>query len=382
MNNSNCITKIPQDIKCKLNPENNTITIKAGSKIYFPAGFEEDDTTLKFNTIILENDINCNYIYAVQALCCLRSDTLEAFSLYTQQCYSGDTLPSISSSAGPGVFWYDTVNNLIKYSADKGQTWLDYTLSLPIFLATGNNQELGQNWKSLDQVFNGFGYIGSELFVLPNVEIAATQGKTIEGLLHSIRLVTENILIYDISATTQTNKEIILYNNSNGKCDIICAPQTYTIPTLGYVYYDEINNYIHISEPPFNAAIVGSVFINSDRRINKLRTKNIINFTDSSQITQQTSISKISIDLELGPSNTTYIIPANGWLFLDKQANTNQYIQLIEKDNYYNQTVYSSQTNSRLTILLPVKKEMQIVAVYTATGNTNAFRFIYAEGAI
>lgn len=75
-------------------------------------------------------------------------------------------------------------------------------------------------------------------------------------------------------------------------------------------------------------------------------------------------------------------MPANGWLFLDKQANTNQYIQLIEKNNYYNQTVYSSQTNSRLTILLPVKKEMQIVSVYTATGDTNAFRFIYAEGAI
>ena len=43
-NVTNCITKIPQDIKLELN--NGTLTLKAGSKVYVPNGFEQDQTKL------------------------------------------------------------------------------------------------------------------------------------------------------------------------------------------------------------------------------------------------------------------------------------------------------------------------------------------------
>ena len=56
---SNCITEIPQDIKLELNSDY-SITLKAGSKLYIPNGFETDGTTRKFDTKIIESDINFN----------------------------------------------------------------------------------------------------------------------------------------------------------------------------------------------------------------------------------------------------------------------------------------------------------------------------------
>lgn len=41
---TNCITEIPQDIKLELN--NGTLTLKAGSKVYVPNGFETSTKTL------------------------------------------------------------------------------------------------------------------------------------------------------------------------------------------------------------------------------------------------------------------------------------------------------------------------------------------------
>ena len=50
-NITNCITEISQDIKVELN--NGTLTLKAGSKVYVPNGFEEDGTTPKFDIKIV-----------------------------------------------------------------------------------------------------------------------------------------------------------------------------------------------------------------------------------------------------------------------------------------------------------------------------------------
>ena len=45
-NVTNCITGIPQDIKLELS--SGTLTLKAGSKVYVPNGFEQDGTTKKY----------------------------------------------------------------------------------------------------------------------------------------------------------------------------------------------------------------------------------------------------------------------------------------------------------------------------------------------
>ena len=50
---TNCITKIPQDIKLELNE--GVLTLKAGSKIYYPNGKDESGNNL-FTTYIVQSD--------------------------------------------------------------------------------------------------------------------------------------------------------------------------------------------------------------------------------------------------------------------------------------------------------------------------------------
>lgn len=51
--------RIPQDIKLELN--NGTLTLKAGSRVYVPNGFESDGTTPKFILKTIQSDITSNY---------------------------------------------------------------------------------------------------------------------------------------------------------------------------------------------------------------------------------------------------------------------------------------------------------------------------------
>lgn len=92
--------------------------------------------------------------------------------------------------------------------------------------------------------------------------------------------------------------------------------------------------------------------------------------------------SKKSIDISLQPSGFTYTAPANGYIYLDKQAQVQQYIQILEENNIYGQTVYAPIENSRLSIMLPIKKGSIVNIAYTADGATNAFKFIYANSEV
>ena len=56
---TNCITEIPQDIKLEL--ADGVLTLKAGSKVYVPNGFEEDGTTPKFDEIKVNTDLTMTY---------------------------------------------------------------------------------------------------------------------------------------------------------------------------------------------------------------------------------------------------------------------------------------------------------------------------------
>jgi hypothetical protein len=70
---TNCITEIPQDIKLEL--ANGVLTLKAGSKVYVPNGFEQDGTTPKFDVVTIENDLSINETFSGDVICCLFYNT-------------------------------------------------------------------------------------------------------------------------------------------------------------------------------------------------------------------------------------------------------------------------------------------------------------------
>ena len=180
---SNCLTQIPQDVKLELS--SGKFTLKAGSKVYVPNGVGN------FDVVTIESDVSQSIAHLTQAFLCfdVENNTFKASS-YTS---SGTTAPS--SFEGP-TLWYDTASNKIKYTENSGATWSSNALSLPIAIVTSGRRDA-----SIDKVFNGFGYIGSMIFVLPNVKGLIPDGRNADGTLKNIPLVCTSVLTRELTGT-------------------------------------------------------------------------------------------------------------------------------------------------------------------------------------
>ena len=174
---TNRILEIPQDIKLEL--VDGTLTLKAGSKVYVPNEFEVDGTTPKFDVVTIEND--------VQLLSSLTSayadgDYSWRYTKDLNKIQGGtNVLKQIQSqtydSSAQYCMFYDTTNNIIKYTTDSGATW-ESGYSLPFCLS---QLKSGKGLTSIDQIFNGFGYIGSTVFALPGVKVQIPNGRNEDG---------------------------------------------------------------------------------------------------------------------------------------------------------------------------------------------------------
>lgn len=223
-NVTNCITEIPQDIKLELN--DGTLTLKAGSKVYVPNGFESDGTTPKFDAVTIESDLNCaTFGTSAQVFQILNPSNNNFYSRSYSQTCSG-----ASPISGTYVVWYDTVNNLVKSTSDGGSTWAT-GFALPISLATSD----GSSYTSIDQVFNGFGYIGSTIFALPGVKGLFPNGRNEDGSLKNISFELDSVKI-------MTN----LGSSDFRNCVIWSTDLSIGHP-MG-VTYDSVNNMTYESE--------------------------------------------------------------------------------------------------------------------------------------
>lgn len=177
-NISNCITEIPQDIKLELN--NGTLTLKAGSKVYVPNDFEADGTTLKFDVVNIQKDITVNPPYTNEPLFIYYNNNGIEQAANNAQC-SGT-----SNTVGAG-YWYDTSNNSIKRINAYEVAYSG--VSFPLAIVNASNG----SWTSIDQVFNGFGYIGSTIFALPGVKGLIPNSRNADGSLKSIEILLDSV---------------------------------------------------------------------------------------------------------------------------------------------------------------------------------------------
>lgn len=150
---TNCLTEIPQDIKLELS--NGTLTLKAGSKVYVPNGVGE------FDIKTLSKDLQYKGYYSDTRMIVVNSNLQGLDGLSPENLYSGNSAPKNTKY----MFWYDTANNIIKLSSDTGSSWTGQ-YSLPICIETSSSSAI----TSIDQVFNGFGYIGNTIFALPGIK--------------------------------------------------------------------------------------------------------------------------------------------------------------------------------------------------------------------
>ena len=343
-NVTNCITEIPQDIKLELN--NGTLTLKAGSKVYVPNGvgvFDVVTLTADKTSTQLSNDTRL-YFY--------NGSYIEKFPV--TQCYSGSTAPSGQTY----MFWYDTTNNVVKRTTNSGSTW-ESGWSLPFCIATASSGAL----TSIDQVFNGFGYIGSTVFYLPGVKGLIPNGRNADGSLKNIEWVTTYVLTNQVSP----NCIIGMRGNAIGSTDAY--------------KYDEQKNQNLNNDLFWNVTTIGKSLRDGMIMLNK-NVFHALDYNDSSTISGWAMPSSRYVDLTLGASGATYTAPANGYFCLDKAGTQNEYIDIRNNTTglLRSKTTISAPGTESIAVYMPCKKGDEIAVVYTATGTTNRFRFIYAEG--
>jgi len=169
---------IPEDIKLELN--NGTLTLKSGSIVTFADGSQYQTTSDKTAT---SGGTLGTYII------CASSTHIDWYKI--ENVFSGASAPSGFSLSG---LWYDTTNNVLKRSTDGGATWTQTNVSLPIAIISAN-----YGFSGIIQVFNGFGYIGSSIFILPGVEGFYPNGK--DGFKYLFKTTKiNNLLVRNLTA--------------------------------------------------------------------------------------------------------------------------------------------------------------------------------------
>ena len=161
-NITNCITAIPQDIKLEIRNGNivtaDTCTVYKGdgSTYTLPASTNFSHATSAGTFMLIWTGVGARH-------------------QNTNLCFSGSTAPAQGSFSGSYAAWYDTTNKVIKLTNDGGSTWIgDNSFPLCVYKSTGSAAT------SIDQVFNGFGYIGSTIFALPGVEGLIPNGRNVD----------------------------------------------------------------------------------------------------------------------------------------------------------------------------------------------------------
>ena len=90
-------------------------------------------------------------------------------------------------------------------------------------------------------------------------------------------------------------------------------------------------------------------------------------------------------DLTLGASDTYYTAPSDGYFLIGKTANSGQFFNAYivpanSTDRLLGANRYSNTNGVQQVISLPARKGQRLYITYTASGSTNYFRFVYAQG--
>lgn len=345
-NMTNCITKIPQDIKLEIN-DNKTITIKAGTKCYIPNGFESDGITRKFDTYVYPTDYICQNPTSIGDFFLLPviGTNYERHS-GKNATFSGPTQPTMTVALG---IWYDTANNVIKMTNDTGTTWIDNRqIALPVATErciTANTES------SITQVFNGFGYIGATLFALPGLKGLIPNGRNEDGTLKNIRFQTTEVMIN--TETRDTAKYVVIgYNDGQWQ-------GSGRISSFVNNNYDEVSNYNYDgsgnTQPVFR---VGKCSF-SNGKYTQISKKEVLHVADTNDIPSLSNCIGFP-DYSAGvskSSNTTYTAESDGYIFAQVFHNASSGSTFIQVTiNGSNIFTPGATDYGRSQIYLPIKK--------------------------
>lgn len=144
-----------------------------------------------YNEITVENDVTVDAQSTTgQTMVFYNNTTSQArCDISIDYCLSGTT-------ASANSIFYKTDENIIDcYDGSSVAEGSKYSFPLAIVTVSGGTVT------SIDKVFNGFGYIGSTVFALPDVKGLIPNGLNIDGSVKSTEFTVYEVLSYNISGT-------------------------------------------------------------------------------------------------------------------------------------------------------------------------------------
>lgn len=306
-NITNCLLEVPQRIKLELN--DGVLTLKAGSQVIVPNGFEADGTTPKFDYVDVESDLNLANGTSTEEVFFIVTITASAILRYTKSAvFSGSVAPTVSTQY---ACWYDIANNVLKTTSNTGATWEQMNWGLPIGVGTTTSTSV----TSIDQVFNGFGYIGSTVWVDKGVKGLIPNGRNADGSLKNIETITNQI--YTLTDTvTRTNMKGMLY------------PHQISNTSQKVIITDD--NILYIGDFPHTALVFAS-FGRNEGVISNFNPKLPFRITDNAVSKYGDTMTEGAMLTFLNQSAHSYI----GISALNKYADVTQSKPAVQEDYMY-----------------------------------------------
>ncbi len=350
-NITNCITEIPRDIKFELS--NGTLTLKAGSKVYVPNGFEEDGTTPKFDVIVTENDLSISSIgnndYYVLYLYNENNEWSIKSTLFFN-CLSGS-----DTEIHTNMLYYNESLNIIRKENSESSIG---TYSLPLAICIGNASNKFSQIPSRNDLFDrGVCHFGNTIFVTPGIKGLIPNGRNEDGTLKNDILNIEKVLVKS-SPSGYTKVKIFLSND-----DIILAGATNHLYNVSH----NLNMNTLFTNRTYQGVYIGdAVYEKYDDQYNLdyLYIKYPFTALEQNNVNGLSMPSEYFNYFSIGSSGTIYTANEDCWIYVSVNGSENKYIQLQTignelsgATNHYD-TVISSEKKGeyRQSIFLPIKR--------------------------
>lgn len=170
----------------------------------------------------------------------------------------------------------------------------------------------------------------------------------------------------------------VKYNNALCKCIQANGPSTTVTPPTDMSYWSKVPTLLDLS----------TTFANNDLSnlsamgLNVFSDPSFSNVNDTANILMAHNAmpSDAYDNLTLGASGTTYTAPADGYIYIHKNASaSSQYLEII-LTAIMAARIYATSSSDILKICIPISKSQSFTVNYSLGGTTNTFRFIYAFG--
>ena len=209
---TNCLLEVPQRIKYEL--VDGTLTIKAGSVVIVPYGTTDRTSEFPVGSTFINDNFKVYDTQFADGKFFVWAELVGDIS-HKQANSSNETrllsIPIINETNIPLIFnvwswsgadappttaayqWYDTANNKCVHTVKTTGDISVPLISLPILIVSSNGTDV---FSSVNQVFNGMGYIGSHKWLDKGVKLLCSNGRNEDGTLKNLETIAEKLSLY------------------------------------------------------------------------------------------------------------------------------------------------------------------------------------------